>query len=148
MKKATRIAAALAAAVPSLALAATDVLVPRHPGCICGEHWAALVRQQLRRKIQMVDDNRRSVYQTRLGVPARLPSCHTALVDGLVFEGHVPIADMRRLLREHPRGVVGLAVAAMPMGSPGMEMPGMRGEAYDVVAFGPAGTHIYAHHGG
>ncbi|MBK5265286.1 MAG: DUF411 domain-containing protein [Alphaproteobacteria bacterium] len=147
MRKSLRLAVVLAAAVPSLALAATTGVVHRDPGCGCCEKWVALVRQQFGRNIQMIDDARHSAYQARLGVPARLASCHTAVIDGLVFEGHVPIADMQRLLREHPRGVTGLAVAGMPMGSPGMEMPGMRGQPYDVIAFGPAGTRVYAHHG-
>lgn len=147
MRKSLRLAAALAAAVPSLALAATTGVVHRDPGCGCCEKWVALVRQQFGRNIQMLDDSRRPAYQARLGVPESLSSCHTAVIDGLVFEGHVPIADMQRVLRERPRGVTGLAVAGMPMGSPGMEMPGMRRRAFDVVAFGPIGTRVYAHHG-
>ncbi|WP_369405436.1 DUF411 domain-containing protein [Novosphingobium lentum] len=95
----------------------------------------------------MIDDAKRSAYQARLGVPARLASCHTAVIDGLVFEGHVPIADMQRVLRERPHGITGLTVAGMPMGSPGMEMPGMHEQPYDVIAFGHAGTRVYAHHG-
>ena len=146
MRKSLRLAVVLAAAIPSLALAATTGIVHRDPGCGCCEKWVALVRQQFGRNIQMVDDSRRPAYQARLGVPARLSSCHTAVIDGLVFEGHVPIADMQRVLRERPRGITGLAVAGMPMGSPGMEMPGMRGQAFDVIAFGSFGTRVYSHH--
>lgn len=148
MRKTLRLAAALAAAVPTLAFAATTGIVHRDPGCGCCEKWVAMVRQQFGRSIQMVDDAQRPAYQARLGVPTGLSSCHTAVIDGLVFEGHVPISDMQRVQRERPKGVTGLAVAGMPMGSPGMEMPGMRGQAYVVTAFGPGGTHIYAHHGG
>jgi hypothetical protein len=71
-------------------------------------------------------------------------SCHTAVINGLVFEGHVPIADMKRVLRERPRGVTGLAVSGMPMGSPGMEVSGNRSVAIVVTAFGPGGTRVYA----
>lgn len=70
------------------------------------------------------------------GVPAHLVSCHTAIVDGMVIEGHVPAADIERLLVERPAGITGLAVAGMPLGSPGMEM-GERRQAYQVIAFGP-----------
>jgi hypothetical protein len=64
------------------------------------------------------------------GVPQRMVSCHTALVDGYVIEGHVPASDIRRLLTERP-DAVGLAVPEMPLGSPGMDQGRWR-EAYDV----------------
>ena len=94
----------------------------------------------------MVDDTNRAAFKKAHGVPADLASCHTAIIDGMTFEGHVPIADMKRLLEARPKGVSGLAVAGMPMGSPGMEMPGMRAQAYDVTAFGASGRKIFAHH--
>ena len=64
----------------------------------------------------------------------------------MTFEGHVPIADMKRALATHPKGVTGLAVVGMPMGSPGMEMPGMKAQAYDVIAFGLSGRRVFARH--
>lgn len=76
----------------------------------------------------------------RLGVPSNLASCHTAEVDGLVIEGHVPVADVLRLLSERPAGVRGIAVAGMPLGSPGMETPGGARAAFDVMAFGANGA--------
>ena len=80
-------------------------------------------------------------------VPAELQSCHTAIVDGYVIEGHVPIPEIERLLTERPDGV-GLAVAGMPIGSPGMEVDGAATQPYDVVAFDAAGqTEIYASYG-
>jgi hypothetical protein len=75
----------------------------------------------------------------RLGVPADLQSCHTAEVAGYVVEGHVPADVVDRLLRERPR-IAGLAVPGMPIGSPGMESPGMAAEKYQVLAFDRAGT--------
>lgn len=81
----------------------------------------------------------------RYGVPPRLASCHTATVNGYVIEGHVPAADIRRLLAEKPK-VKGLAVPGMPVGSPGMEQ-GNAKEPYDVVSFDERGmTHPYARH--
>lgn len=59
----------------------------------------------------------------------------------------MPIADMKRDLAERPKGLTGLAVAGMPMGSPGMEMPGTRADAFDVIVFGPAGRRVFALHG-
>jgi hypothetical protein len=68
------------------------------------------------------------------GVPADLEACHTALVGGYVVEGHVPADVIMRLLREQPR-VLGLAVPGMPVGSPGMEVPGRPPERYEVFSF-------------
>ena len=79
------------------------------------------------------------------GVPARLQSCHTALVEGFVVEGHVPADLIDRLLRERPK-IAGLAVPGMPAGSPGMDLaPGQRPERYQVYAFDAKGTTtVYA----
>ena len=80
----------------------------------------------------------------RLGVPARLAACHTALVEGYVVEGHVPADLIDRLLRERPEAA-GLAVPGMPAGSPGMESPGQKSEPYEVLIFDRAGkTEVYA----
>lgn len=146
MKTASLIAALLALGTPSLAAAAANIIVHRDPGCGCCEQWAAQVRQQFGRRIVMVDDQRRSAFRQAQGVPAGLVSCHTAIIDGMVFEGHVPISDMKRVLAQRPRGVKGLAVAGMPIGSPGMEAPGRPAQAFNVIAFGPGGTKIFARH--
>lgn len=68
-------------------------------------------------------------------VPASLRSCHTAIVDGYIIEGHVPVSEINRLLSERPTDIVGLAVPGMPIGSPGMDGPayGARKDAYDVL---------------
>jgi hypothetical protein len=78
------------------------------------------------------------------GLPARLASCHTTLVGGYVIEGHVPVADIRRLLKEKP-AVAGLAAPGMPNGSPGMDIP--NSPPYDVVSFDKNGrTQVFATH--
>ena len=147
MKAFQTLLGALALSLPATALAAGQIIVHRDPGCGCCEKWAAMLKTQFGRQVQIVDDAGRSAFQRAHGVPADLASCHTAVIDGMTFEGHVPIADMKRLLATHPKGVSGLAVAGMPMGSPGMEMSGMHGQAYDVIAFGPGGRRVFAHHG-
>lgn len=68
------------------------------------------------------------------GIPQRLFSCHTGLVDGYVIEGHVPAEDIRRLLDERP-DVAGISVPGMPMGSPGMEGPKSLYREYPVISF-------------
>ena len=84
-----------------------------------------------------------SEIKTRYNVPGELQSCHTAIVDGYIIEGHVPAADVKRLLAERPP-VTGLAVPGMPIGSPGMEMPGVAADPYDVLAFDGSGTQVYS----
>ncbi len=72
-------------------------------------------------------------------VPMQLQSCHTAIVDGYVIEGHVPAEDVTRLLAEKP-DIAGLAVPGMPLGSPGMEANGAVPQPYDVIAFSTDGS--------
>jgi hypothetical protein len=148
MKQVRYLATALALRTATSALAAAPILVHRDPGCGCCEKWAAQVKAQFGRAVTVVDDGKRAAFQKGHGVPGDLASCHTAVIDGMTFEGHVPIADMKRALATHPAGVTGLAVAGMPMGSLGMEMAGMKGQPYDVVAFGPSGRRVFAHHAG
>ena len=80
-------------------------------------------------------------------IPMQLQSCHTAIVDGYVIEGHVPVEDFERLLSERPE-ILGIAVAGMPVNSPGMEFAGAASEPFDVVAFDAEGnTYIFASYG-
>lgn len=91
------------------------------------------------------DFNSRAAEQAVSQVPAALQSCHTAIVDGYIIEGHVPVADINRLLAERPVGIIGLAVPGMPVGSPGMEVAGQPNQPYDVLAFDANGaTTIFA----
>jgi hypothetical protein len=73
-------------------------------------------------------------------VPPELQSCHTAIVDGYVVEGHVPVAEIERLLDERP-DILGLAVPGMPIGSPGMEVEGADAQPYEVIAFDQSGNY-------
>jgi hypothetical protein len=72
------------------------------------------------------------------GVPKQLESCHTAVVNGYVIEGHVPADTIKRLLKERP-AIAGLAVPGMPAGSPGMETPGQAPQRYQVISFEKGG---------
>ncbi len=80
--------------------------------------------------------------KARFSVPERLQSCHTAIIDGYVIEGHVPAADIARLLDERPEAR-GLSVPGMVAGTPGM---GQGGDSYQVILFGDAGGKVYATH--
>lgn len=128
------------------ALAVSDIVMHRDPGCGCCEKWAAQVKVSFGGRLQIIDDANRAAFQRKVGLPAHLASCHTAIIDGIAFEGHVPIADMKRVLAAKPKNVRGLAVPGMPMGSPGMEVPGVRSDRFNVVAFGVGKPTIFARH--
>ncbi len=95
-------------------------------------------------RVQVEDVTNPAPIKLQYGVPAQLQSCHTAIVDGYVIEGHVPIEDIERMLTERP-AITGLAVPGMPIGSPGMEVEGAAPQPYDVLAFTADGTtEVYA----
>ena len=77
--------------------------------------------------------------KVKYNVPRRTQSCHTGVIEGYVIEGHVPASEIQRLLKERP-AIAGLAVPAMPVGSPGMEVPGIKPQPYDVLALHKDGT--------
>lgn len=130
------------AACSSAAQAATYTMF-KDPNCGCCDHWADHVREDMETKVAVAQSTDMGAVKDEHGVPAQLRSCHTMIVDGYVIEGHVPAAEIERLLAERPEGVRGLAVPGMPIGSPGMEM-GDRTQAYQVIAFGDAGMSVFA----
>lgn len=82
--------------------------------------------------------------KARYQIPPQLHACHTAIVDSYVVEGHVPVAEIRRLLAERP-DITGLAVPGMPVGAPGMEVAGTASQPFEVIAFGKSGkTEVFA----
>jgi hypothetical protein len=116
------------------------VEVWRDPTCGCCSGWV----DHLRAADFAVEDRIvPSVAPARrmLGTPSNLLSCHAARVAGFALEGHVPAPAIRRLLAERPAGIVGLAVPAMPIGTPGMEVPGHAPDTYDVIAWRADGSH-------
>jgi hypothetical protein len=133
--------ALLAATTLPVLAAGTPVTVHKTPWCGCCAAWAQhLKRSGFAVTIEEAEDL--APVKRLMGVPEHLQSCHTAVVEGYVIEGHVPAEDIFRLLEERPE-LTGLAVPGMPMGSPGME--GATSEAYDVIAFGPQGETVYRH---
>lgn len=104
----------------------------KSPACGCCKDWIAHVEANGFRTRS--HDNGNTDARVRLGIDIRYGSCHTALVEGYAIEGHVPAREIKRLLKERP-AAIGLAVPAMPLGSPGMDGPeyGGRKDAYDVL---------------
>ncbi|HUV27497.1 MAG TPA: DUF411 domain-containing protein [Anaerolineales bacterium] len=94
--------------------------------------------------VQVEDAQNRAALRDQYNIPLQIESCHTAIVDGYIIEGHVPVAEIERLLSERPE-IVGLAVIGMPSGSPGMEDESQSQQPFDVLAFDSQGnTEIYA----
>ena len=128
--------------LPRARAAATPVVMYMNAGCGCCELWErhmrahgfAIEKHTLADVLPM---------KRTLGVPERLYSCHTALVGGYVLEGHVPAADVQRLLRERPK-LKGLAVPGMVIGSAGMEQG--PAQPYATIAFDERGERVYARH--
>lgn len=133
-------ALAAASALPLRAqTAAGTIAVLKEPGCACCEAWADTLRAEgFVVTVEEADNDMMERTRIAGGVPQDLYGCHTGRMGELVIEGHVPAADILRLAAEAP-DAAGLAVPGMPMGSPGMEMDGMR-DAFDVVLWRRDGT--------
>ncbi|SFV09296.1 DUF411 domain-containing protein [Pseudoduganella namucuonensis] len=127
-----------------LAQAAGPVIqVYKSATCGCCGHWVEHLKGQ-GFSVKATDVPSPAEYREKAGIPAQYGSCHTAMVGGYAIEGHVPAREIKRLLKERPKAV-GLAVPAMPMGSPGMEGP--RKDPYDVLLIQADGkTSVYQHY--
>jgi hypothetical protein len=119
----------------------TPMLVYKDPGCGCCEKWVELMKAA-GFVVSVRNSSDLQPIKQRYHVGAALASCHTALVEGYVIEGHVPADLIFKLLREKPK-LTGLAVPGMVTGSPGMEGPNP--QAYQILSFDPTGkTAVYA----
>jgi hypothetical protein len=122
------------------------VVVYKSPTCGCCTAWIDHLRANgFQVEAQDVSDARLLAVESEAGITNDLASCHTAKVGGYVVEGHVPAADIQRMLRTRP-AIVGIAVPGMPMGAPGMDQ-GSRKDPYDVLAFTKDGRRtVFAKH--
>ena len=109
-----------------------DIVVYRSPTCECCGKWLEHLKKNNFNVKDIVTEDVQ-VIKDKYGVPKAMASCHTALVDGYVIEGHVPANDIMKLLKTKPK-IVGIAVPGMPSGTPGMEM-GDRKDSYKVMSF-------------
>lgn len=121
------------------AKAAIPIQVWKGPSCGCCKDWISHLEANGFRA--QVNDAGNTDARERLGVDVKYGSCHTALVGGYAIEGHVPAREIKRLLQERPQAV-GLAVPAMPIGSPGMDGPayGKRKDPHDVLLLSKDGS--------
>src|SRR5687768_8527204 len=121
-----------AACTTSAQRQAVPVVVYKDAACGCCSQWVTHL-EAAGFSVSSVNVDDLDAVKSKHGIPRRAQSCHTATVEGYVVEGHVPASDIQRLLKERP-AIAGLAVPAMPVGSPGMEVPGIKPQPYDVLA--------------
>lgn len=122
----------------------TDIKVYRNPDCQCCHKWIIHLEKSHFNVLDMLTPDMASVKEA-VHLPKSMTSCHTAIVEGYIIEGHVPAADIRRLLAERP-DIAGLSVPKMPIGSPGMEMQD-RKDNFNVFQFNKGGKYsIYSSH--
>lgn len=139
-------AAALLAPAAARAGEARKITVYKTPWCGCCNGWVAHLRKA-GFTAEVVEVQDLAPVREQYGVPFALSSCHTGVSGGYVFEGHVPVADVLRLLEEKPQAR-GLTVPGMPLGSPGMEVPNAEPEAFDTLLLLNDGTtRVFARHG-
>lgn len=139
-----KLVAPLALVACAQSASAATLLVTKSAYCGCCKHWVEHMKKA-GFDVQVNDVDDVTPTARRLGVPDNLRSCHTSEIGGYVIEGHVPAADVKRLLATKPK-VAGLAVPGMMVGSPGMEHGG-HSEPYKVVLFDKTGqTKIFASH--
>lgn len=139
-----RAAFAATLSIPLLAMAAAPVIdVYKSAACGCCSAWVELLKANGFAP-RVVNVENPSDYRERGGIPDKLGSCHTAMIQGYAIEGHVPASDIKRLLAEKPKAK-GLSVPGMPLGSPGMEGP--RSDPYDVLLVQADGsTKVFKHY--
>lgn len=143
-RKLLNVLAPLALLACAESAAAATLTVTKTASCGCCSDWVEHMKKA-GFKVAVHDVEDVTPTATRLGVPANLRSCHTAEIDGYAIEGHVPAADVKRLLATRPKAA-GLAVPGMAVGSPGMEGDG-RSQAYQTILFDKAGkTRVFATH--
>ena len=110
------------------------ITVYKSPTCACCTTWEEHLTME---GFKVTSEKRHDMTQIKKnhGVKRNLTSCHTAIIEGYVIEGHVPASDIRKLLAQRPKGVVGLTAPGMPQKSPGMQPHGKEPKGYDVLSF-------------
>lgn len=130
------------ASIASHAESPPPIVVWKDPNCGCCGKWIDHLRKA-GFAVSVIDTADMAEIKKARNIPDDLQACHTATVGSYTVEGHVPASDIQRLIAEQPQAQ-GLAVAGMPLSSPGMDQPG---PPYSVILFGtPAGNRIYARH--
>ena len=122
----------------------TEITVYKSPTCGCCKEWVTYLKEEGFNKVTAVDHDDVDAIKAKFGLPdPKLKSCHTAIVDGYIIEGHVPASDIERLLSTKPTNIKGLSAPGMPMMSPGMAS--RTPKDYAVLSFTESGeTDVYS----
>lgn len=144
ISKSLRLAIAAGALVVGSAANAAALTIYKSASCGCCGKWVEHVEKNgFTVTVVNVDDV--MAVKAKAGIPKSLTSCHTSMVGGYVVEGHVPAADIKKLLAEKPKAK-GIAVAGMPMGAPGMEQGDERRPYNTMLLKSDGSTAIFARH--
>ena len=120
--------------------------VYKSPTCGCCSDWAEGVRKKSDIKVNVIKTNNLDSYKRKYNIKSKFQGCHTAVIEGYIIEGHVPMSAINRLLKEKPKDIYALSVPGMPIGSMGMEQ-GNKKEKYNVIALTKDGKYfIYEKH--
>ncbi len=120
----------------------TNITVDRSPSCGCCGGWIGHIQKQ-GFEVTEIKTNDMETIKQKYNLPSELTSCHTAIIDNYVMEGHIPADDIKRFLAQKPADLKGLTVPAMPIGTPGMESDNIK-QAFKVLAFNHQGeTNIF-----
>lgn len=143
MKRLINTLLSLSVMMSAAAFAKPVVILYKSPSCGCCEKWADIM-QDKGYQIEVKPQRDWTQIRRDSGMPQSLHSCHTALIDGYVIEGHVPEADIARLLKAKPSDIAGLSAPGMPLHSPGMAKPDQSYKEFNVMSFDKKGnTHVY-----
>ena len=125
--------------------ASSSITMYKNATCQCCAKWADYLEENGFDVTEKATNSLQAI-KSEQKVPYDMASCHTAIVGDYVVEGHVPAEDIKNLLEEQP-DAKGIAVPGMPIGSPGMEVPGRTPESYKVYLFQEDGSReVYAQH--
>ncbi len=116
----------------------SQVTVYKSATCGCCSDWVSYLEDN-GFAVTTIETEDMATVKDNNAVPLELRACHTALIDGYVVEGHVPVDEIKKLVEEKPN-ILGIAVAGMPPGSPGMDIPGFETDPFDVVSFDADGN--------
>lgn len=117
----------------------TAITVYKSPTCGCCSEWEKHL-EKAGFKVTSKPTDKMTEVRSELGIPANMQSCHTGIISGYLIEGHVPADDIKKLLKEKPAEIAGLAAPGMPQKSPGMQPEGKKPEGYDVLSFDKEGN--------
>lgn len=138
MNKLLRFTFMLAALLSFSVLAKPTIELYKSPTCGCCSEWAAIMEEK-GYKVNVHHSRDWTSVKQEFGMPGQLTSCHSAVIDGYMIEGHVPESDIAKLLKERPTDISGLSAPGMPQHSPGMAAPGEEYKDFNVIAFDKQG---------